>query len=188
MSRRVGGVEGQDLQVFGATDGGQGPSLQGPLVAMLGRRGRCRSSEPRSGASRGCVVASGSPALLPRTRPKAHRCGGFREDSCPPLSRRLSSANLGNGDPLWELPFLELRRPRVCRMFDVGGQRSERKKWIHCFEGVTAIIFCVALSAYDLVLAEDEEMVRGREAAGEVWGRGAGAGADRAVLPPEPHA
>lgn len=47
----------------------------------------------------------------------------------------------------------------------MGGQRSERKKWIHCFEGVTAIIFCVALSAYDLVLAEDEEMVRGREAA-----------------------
>lgn len=46
-----------------------------------------------------------------------------------------------------------------CRMFDVGGQRSERKKWIHCFEGVTAIIFCVALSDYDLVLAEDEEMV-----------------------------
>lgn len=46
------------------------------------------------------------------------------------------------------------------RMFDVGGQRSERKKWIHCFEGVTAIIFCVALSGYDLVLAEDEEMNR----------------------------
>ncbi|XP_013861730.1 guanine nucleotide-binding protein G(i) subunit alpha-2 [Austrofundulus limnaeus] len=46
------------------------------------------------------------------------------------------------------------------KMFDVGGQRSERKKWIHCFEGVTAIIFCVALSAYDLMLAEDEEMVR----------------------------
>lgn len=48
------------------------------------------------------------------------------------------------------------------RMFDVGGQRSERKKWIHCFEGVTAIIFCVAMSAYDLVLAEDEEMVSKR--------------------------
>ncbi|NXC78840.1 GNAI2 protein, partial [Anhinga anhinga] len=48
-------------------------------------------------------------------------------------------------------------------MFDVGGQRSERKKWIHCFEGVTAIIFCVAMSAYDLVLAEDEEMNRMHE-------------------------
>lgn len=45
------------------------------------------------------------------------------------------------------------------RMFDVGGQRSERKKWIHCFEGVTAIIFCVAMSEYDMVLAEDDEMV-----------------------------
>ena len=44
-------------------------------------------------------------------------------------------------------------------MVDVGGQRSERKKWIHCFEGVTSIVFCVSLSAYDLVLAEDEEMV-----------------------------
>jgi guanine nucleotide-binding protein G(o) subunit alpha len=37
------------------------------------------------------------------------------------------------------------------RVFDVGGQRSERKKWIHCFEDVTAIIFIVALSEYDQV-------------------------------------
>ena len=72
----------------------------------------------------------------------------------------------------------------------MGGQRSERKKWIHCFEGVTAIIFCVALSAYDLVLAEDEEMVRGPGTTGK-GGRGEGsgvAGAESAVLPPEPHA
>lgn len=44
-------------------------------------------------------------------------------------------------------------------MFDVGGQRSERKKWIHCFEDVTAIIFCVAMSEYDQVLHEDETTV-----------------------------
>lgn len=44
-------------------------------------------------------------------------------------------------------------------MFDVGGQRSERRKWIHCFENVTAIIFCVALNEFDQVLAEDKERV-----------------------------
>jgi guanine nucleotide-binding protein G(i) subunit alpha len=44
-------------------------------------------------------------------------------------------------------------------MFDVGGQRSERKKWIHCFENVTAIIFLVAISEYDQVLIEDETVV-----------------------------
>ncbi|KAG1722717.1 heterotrimeric G protein alpha subunit [Suillus lakei] len=41
-------------------------------------------------------------------------------------------------------------------MFDVGGHRSERKKWIHCFESVTSIIFCTALSGYDQVLLEDK--------------------------------
>jgi len=43
------------------------------------------------------------------------------------------------------------------RMVDVGGQRSERKKWIHCFEDVTAIIYCVALNEYDMKLPEDEK-------------------------------
>ena len=42
----------------------------------------------------------------------------------------------------------------------MGGQRSERKKWIHCFEGVTAVIFVSALNEYDLVLAEDDSIVR----------------------------
>jgi guanine nucleotide-binding protein subunit alpha len=45
------------------------------------------------------------------------------------------------------------------RMFDVGGQRSERKKWIHCFENVTAIIFLIAISEFDQVLIEDETVV-----------------------------
>ncbi|KAJ3375965.1 Guanine nucleotide-binding protein alpha-2 subunit [Allomyces arbusculus] len=45
-------------------------------------------------------------------------------------------------------------------MFDVGGQRSERRKWIHCFEAVTSIIFCVALSEYDQVLLEDSKQNR----------------------------
>lgn len=45
------------------------------------------------------------------------------------------------------------------RMFDVGGQRSERKKWIHCFEGVTALLFLVAISGYDQCLVEDKDVV-----------------------------
>jgi guanine nucleotide-binding protein G(o) subunit alpha len=45
---------------------------------------------------------------------------------------------------------------RYFRLFDVGGQKSERRKWIHCFEDVNAIIFCVAISEYDQVLREDE--------------------------------
>ncbi|KAL0085819.1 guanine nucleotide binding protein, alpha subunit [Phycomyces blakesleeanus] len=50
------------------------------------------------------------------------------------------------------------------RMFDVGGQRSERKKWIHCFENVTALIFLVAISEYDQFLIEDETVNRMQEA------------------------
>lgn len=50
------------------------------------------------------------------------------------------------------------------KMLDVGGQRSERKKWIHCFENVTAIVFLVAISEYDQVLAEDEGVNRIQEA------------------------
>src|SRR5579871_157166 len=45
------------------------------------------------------------------------------------------------------------------RMFDVGGQRSERKKWILCFENVTALLFLVAISGYDQCLVEDKDAV-----------------------------
>lgn len=50
------------------------------------------------------------------------------------------------------------------RMVDVGGQRSERKKWAHCFEDVTAIIFVVAMDGFDMKLYEDENVNRIQEA------------------------
>uniref|UniRef100_A0A1A8I751 Guanine nucleotide binding protein (G protein), alpha 15 (Gq class) n=1 Tax=Nothobranchius kuhntae TaxID=321403 RepID=A0A1A8I751_NOTKU len=37
------------------------------------------------------------------------------------------------------------------RIVDVGGQKSERRKWIHCFENVTSLIFLASLSEYDQV-------------------------------------
>ena len=56
-------------------------------------------------------------------------------------------------------------RQVVFHMVDVGGQRSERRKWIHCFEGVAAIIFVVALNAYDQMLSEDESQACGARGA-----------------------
>jgi len=48
-------------------------------------------------------------------------------------------------------------------MFDVGGQREERRKWIQCFNDVTAIIFVTACDSYNMMLYEDEGENRLRE-------------------------
>jgi guanine nucleotide-binding protein G(o) subunit alpha len=50
------------------------------------------------------------------------------------------------------------------KIYDVGGQRNERKKWIHCFSEVTAVLFVAALSEYDMVLYEDQDTNRMQEA------------------------
>ncbi|XP_059847178.1 guanine nucleotide-binding protein subunit alpha-11-like [Hypanus sabinus] len=53
---------------------------------------------------------------------------------------------------------------KVClRIVDVGGQKSERRKWIHCFENVLTVIFLASLSEYDQVLEESENENRMRE-------------------------
>ena len=67
------------------------------------------------------------------------------------LRSRLKST--GISETLFDLGAL------TYRMFDVGGQRSERKKWIHCFENVTALLFLVAISGYDQCLVEDKDAV-----------------------------
>ena len=53
--------------------------------------------------------------------------------------------------------------PLSINLFDVGGQRSERKKWIHCFEGVTSVIFVIGLTEYNQVLLEDPSVNRLQE-------------------------
>jgi len=57
------------------------------------------------------------------------------------------------------------------RMVDVGGQRTERRKWIHCFEGVTSVLFCASLAEYDQRLREDgsqNRMIESLQLFGEI--------------------
>ncbi|GAA6030556.1 hypothetical protein JCM8097_006204 [Rhodosporidiobolus ruineniae] len=49
---------------------------------------------------------------------------------------------------------------RKLTVLDVGGQRSERKKWIHCFENVNVLLFVVAISEYPQMLYEDNSVNR----------------------------
>jgi len=49
-------------------------------------------------------------------------------------------------------------------VLDVAGQRSERKKWAHCFENVNAIVFVVSLAGYNQVMFEDSTHNRMKEA------------------------
>lgn len=49
------------------------------------------------------------------------------------------------------------------KVLDAGGQRSERKKWIHCFQNITAVLFVIAISEYDQMLFEDERVNRMNE-------------------------
>ena len=48
-------------------------------------------------------------------------------------------------------------------LIDVGGQRDERKKWLHCFESIEMVLFIVALSEYDQMLEEDPTTNRMKE-------------------------
>lgn len=45
-------------------------------------------------------------------------------------------------------------------LFDVGGTRAQRKKWIHVFEGIIVILHVVDISDYDQVLYEDKKVNR----------------------------
>ncbi|KAJ3436615.1 guanine nucleotide-binding protein g(o) subunit alpha [Anaeramoeba flamelloides] len=49
------------------------------------------------------------------------------------------------------------------RLWDVGGQRNERRKWIHCFQDVTSVLFVTSLSEYDQKLFEDSSVSRIKE-------------------------
>ncbi|KAL6741523.1 hypothetical protein Aduo_014768 [Ancylostoma duodenale] len=49
------------------------------------------------------------------------------------------------------------------KVFDVGGQKAQRRKWIHIFDDVHAVLFITSLSEYNQVLAEDNKTNRMRD-------------------------
>jgi len=93
-------------------------------------------------------------------------------DSCSYFFQRVDRCAAENYEPSYEdvircrvrtTGIVETRFEIASHKFllvDVGGQRNERKKWIHSFEGVTAVIFVASLSEYDQTLFEDNSVSR----------------------------
>jgi len=77
----------------------------------------------------------------------------------PPIEAILLARRKSTGIQEVELPVGNSKLIVV----DVGGQRSERRKWLPCFSGVTAVIFIAALDEYDKVLDEDGRTPRIKE-------------------------
>jgi len=46
---------------------------------------------------------------------------------------------------------------------DTGGQSATLKRWLHCFESVTSVVFVVALSDYDIYVKGETGVMRLQE-------------------------
>jgi len=76
----------------------------------------------------------------------------FAQENFQPTPEDMFRAKLkttGISEVVFEISKIEFT------LVDVGGQRSERRKWLHCFEDVTSVIFLAALDEYDMTLEED---------------------------------
>jgi len=81
----------------------------------------------------------------------------FAEENYQPTAEDMFRAKLkttGITEVSFELGGIEFT------IVDVGGQRSERRKWLHCFDDVTSVIYLAALDEYDMKLEEDNQTNR----------------------------
>jgi len=80
---------------------------------------------------------------------------------------RIASTNYRPTDKdilLARIPTTGMRKKKfelnknIFNIYDVGGQRAERQKWIHSFQIVHGILFVASLSCYDQTLYEDNKL------------------------------
>jgi len=160
-----------------------------PLVATLGLEGQLEPHERAAYETLTADISSegAAPPLLPVARQKelrtlfrshawasvwahrstvnaidAHRLYVDELDAIAapgyvPTVQHIVNARIRTTSPTKEEFDIHGRR---CEIYDVGGQRSERKKWFPLFDDVTAVIFVAALSGYDQMLQEDRRMNR----------------------------
>ena len=81
------------------------------------------------------------------------------------LDRILSSSYIPTNQDVLQFRFRTTgitKKDLLCdldyNIWDVGGARKERRKWIHCLQGLDVIIFSVDISAYDLQMFEDDNI------------------------------
>ena len=114
------------------------------------------------------LISSGRHFVLPRAHVR------YRDGAVPHRRHRLRDVRrrrAGTASPHSTMVIIIAPRhfhrfspPSIEFSFPLACQRNERKKWIHCFEGVTAVIFVAAISEYDQKLFEDASTNRMIEA------------------------
>lgn len=87
---------------------------------------------------------------------------GFTPSEEDQLRSRIRTTGIVLTDLESKLAQPQEGEPRFLKfqVVDVGGQKNERKKWIHCFDDVKAILFIVNLAGYNQVLFEDSKKNR----------------------------
>jgi len=92
----------------------------------------------------------------------------YQEDYVPTFKDLIHSRQRTTGvnKIKFVLPDRRGAYEEIYEIFDVGGQKNERRKWMHFFDNTAAIIFVAALSGYNQLLWEDNRNNRMREAIG----------------------
>eukprot|EP01126_Amoeba_proteus_P000344 TRINITY_DN10105_c0_g2_i1.p1 TRINITY_DN10105_c0_g2~~TRINITY_DN10105_c0_g2_i1.p1 ORF type:complete len:347 (+),score=80.29 TRINITY_DN10105_c0_g2_i1:173-1213(+) len=97
----------------------------------------------------------------------------FAEQTYQPTEKDITMAKLRTCGVI-EITFTI--NNNIFTLIDVGGQKTEQRKWIHCFENVMAVIYLIALDEYDMTLEEDSSENRFdtslklfREVTGSKW-------------------